>query len=105
MALLGGREIHPVNVRVCGLYKMPRRRNLATVAESLKNGRATPHWKPCGGSLGSSFLIANAITQRLRRALPRGRISVQRAPIVSNKTLISSRAITSIISKKSWSRI
>ena len=39
MALLGGREIHPVNVRVGGLYKTPRRRDLATVAESLKRAR------------------------------------------------------------------
>jgi coenzyme F420-reducing hydrogenase alpha subunit len=39
MALLGGREIHPINVRVGGFYRAPRRRDLAAVAESLKRAR------------------------------------------------------------------
>ncbi|SKA34952.1 Coenzyme F420-reducing hydrogenase, alpha subunit [Enhydrobacter aerosaccus] len=39
MSLLGGREIHPINVRVGGFYKVPRRRELATLAESLKAAR------------------------------------------------------------------
>ncbi|HEX9648152.1 MAG TPA: Ni/Fe hydrogenase subunit alpha [Alphaproteobacteria bacterium] len=39
MALLGGREIHPINVRVGGFYKTPRRRELAAVGERLKWAR------------------------------------------------------------------
>jgi len=39
MTLLGGREIHPINVRVGGFYKTPRRRDLAPLAESLLRGR------------------------------------------------------------------
>lgn len=39
MTLIGGREIHPVNVRVGGFYKAPRRRDLAPIAEELKRAR------------------------------------------------------------------
>ena len=33
---LGGREIHPVNIRVGGFYKTPRKRDFAQLAESLR---------------------------------------------------------------------
>ena len=36
VALLGGREIHPINVRVGGFYRVPTRRELAPLAETLK---------------------------------------------------------------------
>ena len=39
MALLGGREIHPINVRAGGFYKTPSRRDLRPVAEELKWAR------------------------------------------------------------------
>ena len=38
VALLGGREIHPVNVKVGGFYKLPRPRELRELAERLKPG-------------------------------------------------------------------
>jgi sulfhydrogenase subunit alpha len=34
--LLGGREIHPINVRVGGFYKVPSRAELASLRENLK---------------------------------------------------------------------
>lgn len=37
--LLGGREIHPINVRVGGFYKLPRKRDLLDLAERLKWAR------------------------------------------------------------------
>jgi sulfhydrogenase subunit alpha len=37
--LVGGREIHPINVRVGGFYKVPTRRELAPLAEQLKWAR------------------------------------------------------------------
>jgi coenzyme F420-reducing hydrogenase alpha subunit len=37
--ILGGREIHPINVRVGGFYKTPHPRDLAPLAESLKWAR------------------------------------------------------------------
>lgn len=39
MALLGGREIHPINARVGGFYRTPRRRELEPIAERLKWAR------------------------------------------------------------------
>src|SRR5574341_418713 len=35
VAILGGREIHPINVRVGGFYKVPTKRDLAPLAERL----------------------------------------------------------------------
>lgn len=37
--VLGGREIHPINVKVGGFYKAPRRRDLNQLAEQLKWAR------------------------------------------------------------------
>jgi sulfhydrogenase subunit alpha len=39
MRVLGGREIHPVNVRVGGFYRVPERAELAPVADSLRRAR------------------------------------------------------------------
>ncbi|HEX6543371.1 MAG TPA: Ni/Fe hydrogenase subunit alpha [Ktedonobacterales bacterium] len=39
IALLGGREVHPINVRVGGFYRVPTRRELAPLAEQLKWAR------------------------------------------------------------------
>jgi sulfhydrogenase subunit alpha len=48
LRLLGGREIHPVNVRVGGFYRVPRRGEFAPVSELLKAARdaaiATLRW-------------------------------------------------------------
>ena len=39
LRLLGGREIHPINARVGGFYRVPTRAELAPVAEALKSAR------------------------------------------------------------------
>ena len=39
LTLLGGREIHPINVRVGGFYRVPTRAELAPLAERLKRAR------------------------------------------------------------------
>lgn len=39
MTLLGGREIHPINVRVGGFYRVPRKADLEPIAERLKWAR------------------------------------------------------------------
>ena len=45
---LGGREIHPINVRVGGFYRVPTRRELGTLREPLERARdqalATLRW-------------------------------------------------------------
>ncbi|MBI4382593.1 MAG: Ni/Fe hydrogenase subunit alpha [Nitrospinae bacterium] len=38
VALLGGREIHPINARVGGFYKVPAKKDLAPLKERLKWG-------------------------------------------------------------------
>jgi|UniRef100_A0A7C5EMV5 sulfhydrogenase subunit alpha len=38
-ALIGGREVHPVNVRVGGFYRVPAREELASLKDSLAWGR------------------------------------------------------------------
>jgi len=46
--VIGGREIHPVNVRVGGFYRVPTRRELEPLAEELRQAReialATVRW-------------------------------------------------------------
>ena len=39
IAFLGGREVHPINVRVGGFYKVPSKQELGKLAEQLKWGR------------------------------------------------------------------
>ncbi|MEU7916523.1 Ni/Fe hydrogenase subunit alpha [Microbispora bryophytorum] len=39
VAAIGGRPIHPVNIRVGGFYRVPSRRELAPVAERLRRAR------------------------------------------------------------------
>jgi coenzyme F420-reducing hydrogenase alpha subunit len=39
MALVGGREIHPINVRVGGFYRAPTRRELRTLVDPLERAR------------------------------------------------------------------
>jgi coenzyme F420-reducing hydrogenase alpha subunit len=39
VSVLGGREIHPINVRVGGFYKVPARSDLEKLVEDLKWGR------------------------------------------------------------------
>lgn len=46
--IIGGREIHPINVRVGGFYRVPTRRELEPLAEELRKAReialATVRW-------------------------------------------------------------
>ena len=39
VALLGGREIHPINVRAGGFYRVPSKRELLTLVEPLTRAR------------------------------------------------------------------
>jgi sulfhydrogenase subunit alpha len=39
IALVGGREVHPINVRVGGFYRVPTRRELEPLHESLERAR------------------------------------------------------------------
>lgn len=41
VSLVGGREIHPINVKVGGFYKAPLRRDMEALGEKLKTARDT----------------------------------------------------------------
>jgi len=41
MALVGGREVHPINVRVGGFYRAPTRAELRTLIDPLEHARET----------------------------------------------------------------
>jgi sulfhydrogenase subunit alpha len=41
MALIGGREVHPINIRVGGFYRAPGRRELQTMVRPLERARDT----------------------------------------------------------------
>jgi len=48
LRLLGGREIHPINARIGGFYRVPSRPELAPLAEALKRARdraTTNSWR------------------------------------------------------------
>lgn len=48
MTVVGGREIHPINVRIGGFYRAPRRRELKALVDPLERARdiarETVHW-------------------------------------------------------------
>jgi sulfhydrogenase subunit alpha len=41
MTLVGGREVHPINVRVGGFYRVPSRAELRTLVEPMEHARET----------------------------------------------------------------
>lgn len=41
--VMGGREMHPINVKIGGFYKLPTRTQLAALAEHLKQARDDAH--------------------------------------------------------------
>ena len=41
MTVIGGREIHPINIRVGGFYRAPRRSELRTLVDPLQRARET----------------------------------------------------------------
>ena len=66
LQLLGGREIHPINVRVGGFYRAPTRRELAPLRRALKRAR-------------DAALDDGALGGRLRLPRLRARLRVRRA--------------------------
>ena len=69
MALVGGREVHPINVRVGGFYRAPTRRRAARAASSRSSGRARPRSRP------SRWAADAAVPRRRARARAASRCS------------------------------
>ncbi len=78
MALLGGREIHPINVRVGGFYKVPRRARPRPFGREAEMG---PRCRARNRALGGRVRFSRARPRlRVRGAAPSRRIPVQRRP-------------------------
>lgn len=43
MSLIGGRAVHPINLRLGGFYRVPDRRELKPLSEQLERGREAAH--------------------------------------------------------------
>ena len=50
VTVLGGREIHPINVRVGGFYRAPDKAELRRARRTSSSGPGTLRWRPCVGS-------------------------------------------------------
>ena len=78
MTLVGGREIHPINVRVGGFYRAPTRRELQPLVEPLERAREaaleTVRW-----TAGFDFPERDG-RLRARRALAPGRVRDRARP-------------------------
>ena len=73
MALVGGREIHPVNVRVGGFYKAPSRRALRALRDPLERALArSALFRPGGNARAWLFAIMhNVFVNQVRSAAAR----------------------------------
>ena len=69
MALLGGREIHPVNVRVGGFYRAPTPPRAARAGRAARSARARSRSRRCAGSPASTSPTASATTSSSRSAI------------------------------------
>ncbi len=76
VTLVGGREIHPINVKVGGFYRVPTRRELAPLAERLK--RALDLSLEAVRFAALSHLPRLRAGLRVRLAPAPGRVPVQR---------------------------
>ncbi|HXW59089.1 MAG TPA: nickel-dependent hydrogenase large subunit [Solirubrobacteraceae bacterium] len=86
MALVGGREVHPINVRVGGFYRVPRRRELHTLVEQLEAARdtalATVRW-----ASELPFPEVDCTTELVALTDPGGEYPIDRGTIRSDRGL------------------
>jgi coenzyme F420-reducing hydrogenase alpha subunit len=85
MTLVGGREIHPINVRVGGFYRAPSRRELRTLVDPLERAREaaleTVHWVA-----GFEFPEREIECELVALSQP-GEYAIERGRIVSDRGL------------------
>ncbi len=90
MALVGGREIHPINVKVGGFYRAPSRRELRTLIEPLSRAREaaleTVRW-----TADFEFPEHTVACELVALAQP-GEYAIERGLIVSDRGLAISAA-------------
>jgi coenzyme F420-reducing hydrogenase alpha subunit len=85
MTVVGGREIHPVNVRVGGFYRAPAQRELRTLVEPLERAREsaleTVRW-----TAGFDFPERAVDAELVALAQP-GEYAIERGRVVSDRGL------------------
>jgi coenzyme F420-reducing hydrogenase alpha subunit len=85
MTLLGGREIHPINVRVGGFYRAPTRRELQALVDPLERALEaaleTVRW-----TAGFEFPDYEVANELVALALP-GEYAIERGRILSDRGL------------------
>ena len=86
MALVGGREVHPINVRVGGFYRAPSRRELLALRAPLEEARetalATVRW-----AARLPFPDTHRAPERVALSDPGGEYPIDRGTIRSDRGL------------------
>ena len=85
MTVIGGREVHPINVRVGGWYRAPRKRELAGLVEKLERAREIA-LETVGVTAGFDFPDYDHDYELVALAEP-GEYPIDRGRIVSNRGL------------------
>ncbi len=86
MALVGGREVHPINVRVGGFYRAPSRRELSALAEPLKEALETA-LATVGWAAALPFPDVRLAPERVALRDPGGDYPIDRGTIRSDRGL------------------
>ena len=87
MALVGGREVHPINVRVGGFYRAPDARRAALARATRSSGRARPRSRPCAGRPTLHVSRGRMRARAASRCPSRARYPIDRGRIVSDRGL------------------
>jgi sulfhydrogenase subunit alpha len=85
MALVGGREVHPINVRVGGWFRAPRKRELAPLVERLERARQIAV-ETVGFTAGLDFPDYEQDYELVALSQP-GEYPIERGRIVSSRGL------------------
>jgi coenzyme F420-reducing hydrogenase alpha subunit len=85
MSLVGGREIHPINVRVGGFYRAPTRRELRRMVDPLERAREAAH-ETVRWTAGFDF-PERAVECTLVALSAPGTYAIERGRIVSDQSL------------------
>ena len=86
MTVVGGREVHPINVKVGGWYRAPRKRELAAARARSSSGRARSRSRRCASPPASTSPTTSRTTSSSRSTEP-GEYPIDRGRIVSNRGL------------------
>ena len=70
MTVVGGREVHPINVRVGGWYRAPRKRELAPLVEKLERAREIAARGGAGSPRASTSPTTSRTTSSSRSTSP-----------------------------------